>query len=122
LVLLQSASEYLPGVIRNLNYYEIPFVLVGNSFGRAFGLDAKVKQDKLIYGSLLNGMHLPHQTYCEVSTESGHNCEEPFLWVARHLTGNYNLRFYKAPTRVPPAAAADYDGNEEVLKNMFGYR
>ena len=41
----------------------------------------------------LRGKLIVANTFCEISTKNQENCSEPFLWIAREITGHADLVF-----------------------------
>jgi len=45
--------------------------------------------------------------YYEISAKSNYNFEKPFLYLARKLAGNVDLRFVESPALAPPEVQID---------------
>lgn len=82
----------------------IPIVLTGN---KVEVKDRKVKAKQITFHRKKN------LQYYDISAKSNYNFEKPFLYLARKLSGDNQLRFVEAPALAPPEAALD-----EATKQM----
>jgi GTP-binding nuclear protein Ran len=46
--------------------------------------------------------HKKNLQYYDISAQSNHNFEKPFLWLARKLIGDPSLEFVAMPALAPP--------------------
>ncbi|KAL0482016.1 GTP-binding nuclear protein Ran [Acrasis kona] len=78
----------------------IPIVLVGN---KVDVMDRKVKPKQINFHRRKN------LQYYDISAKSNYNFEKPFLWLARKITGDVNLRFVEDAALEPPEVAIDLE-------------
>eukprot|EP00566_Odontella_aurita_P008590 CAMPEP_0113556620 /NCGR_PEP_ID=MMETSP0015_2-20120614/17349_1 /TAXON_ID=2838 /ORGANISM="Odontella" /LENGTH=645 /DNA_ID=CAMNT_0000457979 /DNA_START=240 /DNA_END=2177 /DNA_ORIENTATION=+ /assembly_acc=CAM_ASM_000160 len=78
---------------------DIPVVLCGN---KAESKDLKVASRNIAFEQRREGL-----PYWDVSAETNLNLEEPFLWLARRLSGDDRLHFVEAPALQPPDLSID---------------
>ncbi|XP_038056996.1 GTP-binding nuclear protein Ran-like [Patiria miniata] len=76
----------------------IPIVLCGNKVDIK---DRKVKAKTITFHRKKN------LQYYDISAKSNYNFEKPFLWLARKLLGDANLRFVEMPALQPPEVHID---------------
>ena len=76
----------------------IPIVLCGNKVDIK---DRKVKPAAITFHRKKN------LQYYDISAKSNYNFEKPFLWLARTLTGDSNLKFTVMPALKPPEVYMD---------------
>lgn len=79
----------------------IPIVLVGNKID--LQEHRKVKRQHVTFHRKKS------LQYFELSTKNFHSFEKPFLWLARKLCGDDELRFIGPTAMCPPSAAAGLD-------------
>nr|XP_019583596.1 PREDICTED: LOW QUALITY PROTEIN: GTP-binding nuclear protein Ran-like [Rhinolophus sinicus] len=78
--------------------------------------DRKVKAKSTVFHQKKN------LQYYDISAKSNYNFEKPFLWLARKLIGDPNLKFAAMPALAPPevvmdpALAAQYERDLEVAQ------
>jgi len=89
----------------------IPIVLVGNKVDIK---DRQVKSSKISFHRRKGIM------YCDVSAKTNFNFEQPFLVLARQLTGKKDLRFVDKPALVAPEAG--YVVTEERKRELDAER
>ncbi|KAJ1755941.1 GTP-binding nuclear protein gsp1/Ran [Coemansia sp. RSA 1591] len=76
----------------------VPIVLCGNKVDIK---ERKVKAKTITFHRKKN------LQYYDISATSNYNCEKPFLWLARKLTGEADLEFVEAPALQPPEVQVD---------------
>lgn len=76
----------------------IPIVLCGNKVDCK---DRKVKPKDIHFHRKKN------LQYYDISAKSNYNFEKPFLYIARKLTGDNDLKFVDAPALAPPEVQID---------------
>ena len=76
----------------------IPIVLCGNKVDIK---DRKVKPTQVTFHRKKN------LQYFELSAKGNYNFEKPFLWLAKKLVGDNDLRFVEAPAIRPPEVEVD---------------
>lgn len=87
----------------------IPIVLCGN---KAEVKDRKVKAKQITFHRRKN---LP---YYDISAKSHHNFEKPFLWIARKLAGEQDIRFVEAPALAPPEVEIDAEHMAKLQQEL----
>jgi len=78
----------------------IPIVLTGNKVEMK---DRKVRPKQILFHRKKN------LQYYDISAKSNYNFEKPFLWLAKKLLGDQELKFVEAPALAPP----EVEYNEE---------
>jgi GTP-binding nuclear protein Ran len=78
----------------------IPIVLCANKIEVK---DRKVKAKQITFHRKKN------LQYYEISAKANYNFEKPFIWIARKLAGEPELKFVEAPALAPPEAEIDLD-------------
>lgn len=78
----------------------IPIVLCGNK--------VEVKERK-VKTKQINFHRKKNIQYFEISAKTNYNFEKPFLYLARHLTGEKALIFAEAPALAPPEVPIDLE-------------
>lgn len=78
----------------------IPIVIVGNKVDVK---ERKVKAKQIVFHRRKN------LQYYDVSAKSNYNFEKPFLYLARKLTGEEDLRFVEMPALAPPEVVMEPD-------------
>lgn len=76
----------------------IPIVLCGNKVEIK---DRKVKAKQITFHRKKN------LQYYDISAKSNYQFEKPFLWLARKLVGDNDLKFVEAPALAPPEFQID---------------
>ena len=76
----------------------IPIVLCGNKVDIN---ERKIMADQMTF------IQRNHLQYYDISVKDNYNCKEPFLWLARMLTGDDQLHFVEAPALQPPEVTID---------------
>lgn len=76
----------------------IPVVLCGNKVDIK---DRKIKPRNITFHRKRN------LQYYDISAKSNYNFEKPFLWLARKLVGDMDLRFVAMPALLPPELKID---------------
>ena len=76
----------------------IPIVLCGNKVDMK---DRKVKAKQIIFHRRKN------LQYFDISAKSNYNFEKPFLWLARQLYGDKDLKFVEEVALAPPEVSID---------------
>ena len=71
----------------------IPIVLTGNKVEMK---DRKVRPKQILFHRKKN------LQYYDISAKSNYNFEKPFLWLAKKLLGDPELKFVEAPALAPP--------------------
>jgi GTP-binding nuclear protein Ran len=88
---------------------DIPICLLGNKVDVA---DRKVKPKMITYHRKKN------LQYYDISAKSNYNYEKPFLYIARKLLGDNNLKFDKEPELKIKEIKIDEDLLEEYKKEF----
>jgi GTP-binding nuclear protein Ran len=88
---------------------DIPICLLGNKVDVA---DRKVKPKMITYHRKKN------LQYYDISAKSNYNYEKPFLYIARKLLGDNNLKFDKEPELKIKEIKIDEDLFEEYKKEF----
>ncbi|XP_017094841.2 GTP-binding nuclear protein Ran-like [Drosophila bipectinata] len=83
----------------------IPIVLCGNKVDIR---DRKVKPQDIKFHQKNN------LQYYEISAKSNYNFEKPFLWLARELFGDPQLKLVEMPALLPPEVHMDADWQAQV--------
>ncbi|KAH8339384.1 hypothetical protein KR074_000274 [Drosophila pseudoananassae] len=87
----------------------IPIVICGN---KADVRDRKVKAKSITY-------HLKRNLqYYEISAKSNYNFEKPFLWLARQLLGDPQLKFVEMPALLPPEVHMEAEWQTQVEREL----
>ena len=81
----------------------IPICLTGNKVEMK---DRKVRPKQILFHRKKN------LQYYDISAKSNYNFEKPFLWLAKKLLGDQELKFVEAPALAPPEVVY----NEELLQ------
>ena len=87
----------------------IPIVLTGNKVDIK---DRKVKAKSIVFHRKKN------LQYYDISAKSNYNFEKPFLWLARKLIGDPNLKFVAMPALVPPEVTMDPTWQAKIEKEI----
>ncbi|KAH8262614.1 hypothetical protein KR026_003542 [Drosophila bipectinata] len=87
----------------------IPIVLCGNKVDIR---DRKVKPQDITF-HLKNNLQ-----YYEISAKSNYNFEKPFLWLARELFGDPQLKLIEMPALLPPEVHMDADWQAQVEREL----
>jgi GTP-binding nuclear protein Ran len=87
----------------------IPIVLCGN---KVEVKDRKVKAKQITFHRKKN------LQYYEISAKTNYGFERPFLWIARKLSGDNELKFQEAPALAPPEAEIDYAQMERYNQEL----
>ncbi|KAL6602944.1 hypothetical protein ACP70R_043305 [Stipagrostis hirtigluma subsp. patula] len=87
----------------------IPIVLCGNK------VDVKNRQVK---AKMVTFHRKKSLQYYEISAKSNYNFEKPFLYLARKLTGDMNLRFVEEPALLPAEVAVDVATQRQIEAEM----
>ena len=76
----------------------IPIVLCANK------VDVK---DRKVKAKQINYHRKKNLQYYEISAKANRNFEKPFVWIAKKLSGNEDLKFTEAPALKPPEVVID---------------
>lgn len=76
----------------------IPIVLCGNK------VDVK---NRAVKPKQINFHRKKNLQYYDISAKSNYNFEKPFLWLAKRLTNDPNLKFVESPALAPPEVTLD---------------
>uniref|UniRef100_A0A0A9D2S7 GTP-binding nuclear protein n=1 Tax=Arundo donax TaxID=35708 RepID=A0A0A9D2S7_ARUDO len=87
----------------------IPIVLCGNK------VDVKNRQVK---AKMVTFHRKKSLQYYEISAKSNYNFEKPFLYLARKITGDMNLRFVEEPALLPAEVAVDFAVQKQIEAEM----
>ena len=87
----------------------IPIVLVGN---KVDVMDRKVKPKQITFHRKKN------LQYYDLSAKSNYNYEKPFLWLARKLLNDPNLKLIEQPALQPAAAKVDMNIQSQYEKDL----
>nr|CAB3470780.1 unnamed protein product [Digitaria exilis] len=88
----------------------IPVVLCGNK------VDVKNRQVK---AKMVTYHRKKNLQYYEISAKSNYNFEKPFLYLARKLAGNMDLRFVAETALVPAEVTIDLDAQKKIEEEML---
>lgn len=83
----------------------IPIVLCGNK------VDVKNRQVK---AKMVTFHRKKSLQYYEISAKSNYNFEKPFLYLARKLTGDMNLRFVEETALLPAEVSVDLTAQRQI--------
>ncbi len=84
----------------------IPIVLCANKIEVK---DRKIKAKQITFHRKKN------LQYYEISAKANYNFEKPFIWIARKLSGEVDLKFVEAPALAPPEVEIDM---EQMARNQ----
>ena len=84
----------------------IPIVLCANKIEVK---DRKIKAKQITFHRKKN------LQYYEISAKANYNFEKPFIWIARKLSGETDLKFVEAPALAPPEVEIDM---EQMARNQ----
>ncbi|TVU08067.1 hypothetical protein EJB05_41452 [Eragrostis curvula] len=87
----------------------IPMVLCGNK------VDVKIRQVK---AKMVTFHRKKSLQYYEISAKSNYNFEKPFLYLARKLSGDMNLRFVEETALVPAEVTVDLAAQRQIEAEM----
>ncbi|XP_062229136.1 GTP-binding nuclear protein Ran-3 [Phragmites australis] len=87
----------------------IPIVLCGNK------VDVKNRQVK---AKMVTFHRKKSLQYYEISAKSNYNFEKPFLYLARKLTGDMNLRFVEEIALLPAEVSVDLTAQRQIEAEM----
>jgi GTP-binding nuclear protein Ran len=87
----------------------VPVVLCGN---KVEVKDRKVKAKQITFHRKKN------LQYFEISAKMNYQFEKPFIWLAKKLSGNPEVKFVEAPALKPPEAQIDMKDMERYQQEL----